>query len=153
MYRKVLLSGATAAVIIGAGTAALATTGSDTTAGTLAAAVASTTASPSSTAPAHPKAVAAAKKAKQAKAAKGKGKLLRRAVTAQVVTKGKNGYVTHDLIKGTVSAVSPTSITVLASNKKTETEDRDVQGHQCDEGAGPGQGQGHRLDDRQGRQG
>jgi hypothetical protein len=102
MYRRVLLGGVTAAAIVGAGGTALAVTGSDsTTAGTP---TATSTSSPAG----HGK-------------AKGKAKILRRLQHAQIVTKGKNGFVTHDLIKGTVTAVSPTSITVQAADKKSET--------------------------------
>lgn len=98
MYRRVLLGGLTAAAIVGAGGTALALTGSDETA----------TGSPT------PAASAAAHK-------HGKGKLLRRLQHGQIVTKGKDGFVTHDLIKGTVTAVSATSITVRAADKKSET--------------------------------
>ena len=106
MYRRVLLGGVTAAAIVGAGGTALAVSGSDnTTAGT-----------PSATSSSSPAPHAHAK----AKG-KGKGKILRRLQHAQIVTKGRNGFVTHDLIKGTVTAVSPTSISIQAADKKTET--------------------------------
>ena len=101
MFGKFLIGGVTAAVILGAGTAALAVSGSDSTA--------------TSGSGTH---------AKQHGNAKGKhkaGKLLRRAQHAQIVTKGKDGFVTHDLIKGTVTAVSATSITVKSADAKTET--------------------------------
>jgi hypothetical protein len=104
MYRRVLLGGVTAAAIVGAGGTALAVTGSDST----------TTGTPTATSTSSPAGHAKAK-------AKGKGKILRRLQHAQIVTKGKNGFVTHDLIKGTVTAVSPTSITVQAADKKSET--------------------------------
>jgi hypothetical protein len=102
-----MLTGATAAVIVGAGGTALALTGSDqTTAGT-----------PTSTSSQQ-----ATPKGRPGKAAaKGRAKLLRRLQHGQLVTRGKNGFVTHDLIKGTVTAVSPTSITVQAGDKKSET--------------------------------
>lgn len=107
MYRRVLTAGATAAVIIGAGTAALATTGSDTTSGT------PTTSTGAPAAPGH---------AKKKAAKGGEGKLLRRAVHAQIVTKGKDGsFVTHDIVTGTVTAVSATSITVQAADRTSET--------------------------------
>jgi hypothetical protein len=105
MYRRVLLGGVTAAVIIGAGGTALALTGSDQpTSGTP---TATTTAAQQTTA--------------KDKAAKGKGKLLKRLSHAQIVTRGKGGFVTHDLIKGTVTSVSSTSITVQAADKTSET--------------------------------
>ncbi|MDQ2750481.1 MAG: hypothetical protein M3Y44_13295, partial [Actinomycetota bacterium] len=48
--------------------------------------------------------------------------LLKHALHAQWVTKDKDGkFVTHDAIRGTVTAVSATSITVLAEDKKSET--------------------------------
>jgi hypothetical protein len=48
--------------------------------------------------------------------------LLRRLSHAQIVTRGKGGgFVTHDLIKGTVTSVSATSITVRAADSTTET--------------------------------
>lgn len=105
MYRKILVSGVTAAAIIGAGATALAVTGSDPTPGT-----------PSSTS--SPKDHA---KSKNHSGKNGKAKLLRRAAHAQIVTKGKDGFVTHDLINGTVTSVSATSITVKAADNKSET--------------------------------
>ena len=101
MYRRILIGGVTAAAIVGAGGTALAVSGSDTTAGTPATAATAAT--------------------QQAARAKGKHPLLRRMVHAQIVTKGKNGFVTHNLIKGTVTAVSATSITVQAADKSSET--------------------------------
>lgn len=106
MYRKILVGGVTAAAILGAGTAALATTGSDTVSGTPAAT------SSSSPAPAtHAK----------AKNGKGKHSPLRHAAHAKITVKTKKGYVTRDLINGTVTAVSSTSITVQSGDKTTET--------------------------------
>jgi hypothetical protein len=106
MYRKILLGGVAAAVIVGAGGTALAVTGSSTTAGTPSA---SSSSSPSSS---------SSKKAD----AKKKHPFLRRLEHGQFVTRGKGGQaVTHDLIKGTVTAVSSTSITVQATDKKSET--------------------------------
>ncbi|WP_375480495.1 hypothetical protein [uncultured Jatrophihabitans sp.] len=104
MYRKILIGGMTAAAIVGAGGAALAVTGSDaTTSG----AAATTSAAASQHA---------------AKGKQGKNKLLRRLAHGQFVTKGKGGvFVTHDLIRGTVTSVSATSITVEAADKKSET--------------------------------
>ena len=99
MYRKILVGGATAAVILGAGTAALATTG--TTSGTPSPSTSSTST--------------------HAKTGKGKHSPLRRAAHAEITVKTKKGYVTRDLIRGTVTAVSATSITVQAGDKVTET--------------------------------
>jgi hypothetical protein len=108
MYRKILLGGVAAAVIVGAGGTALAVTGSSTTAGTPSASSSSS----------RPSSSSSSKKAD----AKKKHPFLRRLEHGQFVTRGKGGQaVTHDLIKGTVTAVSSTSITVQATDKKSET--------------------------------
>lgn len=99
MYRKILIGGVTAAAIVGAGGTALAVSGSDST----------TSGNP----------VTAAAKQTPAKG-KGNHRLLRRLSHAQIVTKGKDGFVTHDLIRGSVTAVSATSITVQAADKTSE---------------------------------
>jgi|tagenome__1003787_1003787.scaffolds.fasta_scaffold20809142_2 hypothetical protein len=102
MYRKVLVGGMTAAAILGAGGTALALTGSGT-----ASTGAGTTASATGSArPGH---------------AKGKARLFRHLSHGVIVTHGKNGFVTHDFIKGAVTAVSATSITVQAADKTTQT--------------------------------
>lgn len=111
MYRRVLATGVTAAAIVGAGATAMAVTGSDTTSGTPSTASSSAPQNPSGH---HPKAGKHGKR-------HGFGKLGKRLVHAQIVTKGKNGFVTHDLIRGTVSSVSGSSITVLAADRKSET--------------------------------
>lgn len=103
MYRKILIGGVTAAAIIGAGGTALALSGDQTTAG-----------SPSGTT--HSSGDHSA-----AKQAKRKGALLRRLQHGQIVTKGKDGFVTHDLINGSVTSVSATSITVQAADHTSET--------------------------------
>lgn len=96
MYRRVLIGGVTAAAILGTGGAALAASGSSgSTAGT-----------PSAT----------------STTARHHGTLLGRALHAQAVTRGKDGgFVTHDLIRGTVTGISATSITVQAADRVTET--------------------------------
>jgi hypothetical protein len=105
MYRRILIGGVTAAAIVGAGGTALALTGSD------------------ETIPGSPTATSA--KAQLGPGMKGmkigKGKLLRRIEHAQIVTKGQSGPVTHNLINGTVTAVSPTSITVQAADHESVT--------------------------------
>ena len=106
MYRKILVGGVTAAAVLGAGTAALATT-TGTTSGTP-----SPSASSSSTHAQHDK---------TGTNGKGKHSPLRRAAHAQITVKTKKGYVTRDLIRGTVTSVSATSITVQAGDKTTET--------------------------------
>jgi hypothetical protein len=104
MYRKILVGGVTAAAILGAGTAALATTGSDTTSGTP-----------------TPSGTSSSTHAKSGKHGKGKHSPLQRAAHAKITVKTKKGYVTRDLINGTVTAVSASSITVQAGDKTSET--------------------------------
>jgi hypothetical protein len=111
MYRKVLIGGVTAAAIIGAGGTALAVTGSDSPS------TAGKASSSSSSTAKH-----AGKQAGKNKKGKNGGRLLRRLEHGQFVTRGKGGKtVTHDLIKGKATAVSATSITVQAADKKSET--------------------------------
>lgn len=102
MYRRVLIGGVTAAAILGAGGTAMAMTGSGTTTGT-------PSSSSSSSSPTQPGAKGRAGRA-----------LLRHLSHGQIVTHGKDGYVAHDLINGTVTAVSTSSITVQASDKVSE---------------------------------
>lgn len=107
MYRKALLGGLTAAAIVGGGTTALALTG------------------PSSSTPGTPGAHAHAGRHAGTRPAgqrrqRGRG-LLRRLVHGEVVTVGPNGFVTHDLIRGSVTAVSATSISVKALDDTSET--------------------------------
>jgi Domain of unknown function (DUF5666) len=103
MYRKVLITGVTAAAIVGAGGTALALSGSDQTSGT-----------PSNTTSSAP--------AKAGKHDHKGNRMLRRLAHGQFVVKGKDGkFETHDIIRGTVTAVSATSITVQAQDKKSET--------------------------------
>jgi hypothetical protein len=95
-YRTIAIAGATAAVIIGAGTAALATSGDTSGSG-------GTAHSAGNHRPLR-------------------RELARHAVHGQVVThNAKNGYVTHDAIRGTVTAVSSSSLTVKASDGYVET--------------------------------
>jgi hypothetical protein len=104
MYKKILIAGGTAAVIIGLGTAAFAESGS-------------TTGTPTPTGTTSSTAKAAAGKGDGAL-----GKLAKRAISAQIVTRGKDGsFVTHDLERGTVTSVSPTSIVVKAADNTSET--------------------------------
>ena len=118
MYRKVLIAGVTTAAIVGAGGTALALSGSDQpTAGT-----------PTAAAPTTAAQSTAGKQAQQGKhdrqGLNGKrvGRMLRNLAHGQFVVKGKDGkFETHDVILGTVTGVSPTSITVQAADKKSET--------------------------------
>jgi hypothetical protein len=96
MYRKIAVAGATAAAIVGVGTAAMATSGSDSTVGS------------GSQQGSHQK--------QHARAA-----LMRHLVHGQIVTHGKDGYVVHSGIRGTVGSVSATSITVKAADGFSQT--------------------------------
>ena len=100
MYRRVLVGGLTAASILGAGGTALALTGSDGFSGA---------------------GTAAGSGAQAGQHGHGKARLLKRLQHAEIVTKNKTGFVTHELIKGTVTSVSSTSITVQAADKTSET--------------------------------
>lgn len=104
MYRKSLIGGATAAAIVCAGGTALALSGSDTPSAT-----SGTTGTTSATA------------GRQHHGLFGHGKLLRRLAHGEVVLRGKDGFVTHDVIAGTVTAVSSSAITVHAADGTSET--------------------------------
>jgi hypothetical protein len=98
MWKKIAIGGAIAAAALGTGTAALAASGGTTT-----------PSSPASSAPSG---------------AKHPGKALaRRALHGQWVTgkAGSSTFVTHDLIKGDVTAVSGSSVTVAARDRTSET--------------------------------
>ena len=110
MYRKIAVIGGTAAAIVGVGTAAMATSGSDGGSPTTALLNASSTSSTTGSANAAALAKFAKKHPLLAKA------LARHLVHGQITTNGAKGYVTHDGIIGDVTAVSPTSISVKASD-------------------------------------
>jgi hypothetical protein len=101
MYRKVLVAGATAAAIVGAGGTALALTGSSST-GT----ATTNTAAAAATSNDLPRP---------------RARLFKHLSHGQFVTHNKNGFVTHDVIRGTVTAVSPTSISVQAADRTSLT--------------------------------
>ena len=100
MLKQIVIAGSAAAVVLGAGTAALAASGSSSPSSPAPAASASTSTTP------------AQHKAKNQ---------LRRSLHATWVTRGKGGFVTHDAIRGSVTAVSATSITVQAADKVSQT--------------------------------
>ncbi len=113
MYRKVLISGMTAAAIVGAGGTALALSGSDSTTTSGSAATAPATSAPSAD---H------GHQGRHGLNGQRAGKLLRRMAHGEFVVKGKDGkFETHQVILGTVTAVSATSITVQAADKTFET--------------------------------
>lgn len=111
MLKKIVIAGSAAAVVLGAGTAALAASGSTTP-----------SAPGSSNGSSAAGSSAAGKGA--AKAAHGKKSELRRSLHAQWVTrdgKNKTTFVTHDAIRGQVTAVSATSITVKSLDNVSQT--------------------------------
>jgi hypothetical protein len=116
MWKKIAIAGGACVAVAGAGGAALAASGSSTpTPGSPASSTSTSSGAPSSSTGKHAKPDKSAAKHKGADA-------LRKALHAQWVTKGKDGkFVTHDAIRGSVTAVSPTSITVQSADKKSET--------------------------------
>ena len=114
MFKQIVLAGSAAAVVLGAGTAALAASGSSS----------APAAAPSGTASSQPAAPDSSKPAKAHKAGRAAKGPLRNALHAQWVTRaGKDatGFVTHDAIRGQVTAVSATSITVKAADNVSQT--------------------------------
>jgi hypothetical protein len=107
MWKKIAISGAVAAAIVGSGATALAVTGSSSP---------TPTATPSASSTTHAKAGAKA-------GARGKAAIaLGRIEHGEWTTKDKTGAdVVHDAVGGTVTAVSPTSITAKASDGFSET--------------------------------
>ena len=104
MLKKIVIAGSAAAVVLGAGTAALAISGSNS--------------------PSTPSSSSTATGTAKAKAGHAKRSELRRALHASWVTRdGKNStsFVNHDAIRGQVTAVSATSITVKAADNVSET--------------------------------
>jgi hypothetical protein len=108
MYRKIAAVVGTAAVILGAGTAALAASGPDATGGT------GSTSAPATSTPAPGNNTAGRRRHVERA-------LVRHAVHGSIVTQGKNGYVRHTGIRGTITAVSPTALTVKATDGTTQT--------------------------------
>lgn len=98
MWKRILITGVTAAAIVGTGAAALAASGAGSTSGS---------GSTGQLADRHRIARA----------------IMRHAEHGQIVTKGADGYVRHDGVVGTVDAVSAKSITVRASDGYRETFD------------------------------
>ena len=108
MYRKILAGGVTAAAILGAGGAALALSGSDGSDGT------SSTSAPSD----HQRGIHPLRTLHDLRR---DARLLRHVTHGEVTIDGKDGFVTHDVIVGTVTSVSATSITVRAADNASET--------------------------------
>jgi hypothetical protein len=109
MRKRIAVIGATAAIIGGAGTAAYA-----------ASTTATTTPSPSATSATSDSSATVSKPEAGERA---RADRIRRAVHATWVTQNKKTrtFTTHDAIRGQVTAVSPTSITVRAADSTTET--------------------------------
>lgn len=117
MISRISIAGFLAATVAGMSTGALATT-SDTTAGhgQSAASVASVTSSTGSPNGAGPAGGKGARKHPLLRA------MAKRVVRAEVVTRNKDGqFVTHDVIRGAVTSVSATSISVTSADKTSET--------------------------------
>lgn len=116
MWKKIAVAGATAAIIGGAGTVALAASGTSTSA--------PSTLTSASSGTANTAKPAAGKAAKLGKLGRAEGiARLRRVLHATWVTEDKSTktFVTHDAIRGQVTAVSATSITVKAGDNVTQT--------------------------------
>jgi hypothetical protein len=109
MWKRVVVIGATAVIIGGAGTAAYAASTTTTT-----------TPSPSATSVSSDSSATASKPEAGQRA---RANRVRRAVHATWVTQNKKTgtFTTHNAIRGRVTAVSPTSLTVRAADSTTET--------------------------------
>jgi hypothetical protein len=102
VYRKIAVAGVTAAAMIGVGTAAVATSGSTSGSGSAGAKSGSSGAHHKRH---HPR----------------PGKVLRHGVRGELVTNSKDGYVVHSGIRGTITSVSPTAVTVKAADGYSQT--------------------------------
>lgn len=107
MWKKIAIAGGACAVVVGIGTAAMATSGS----------------SPSPGTPSPPSASSGSTSASPTAGKHHARNAVRHALHGQWVTRDKDGsgFVTHDAIRGKVTAVSATSITVQAADNKSET--------------------------------
>jgi hypothetical protein len=112
MWQKIAIAGAVGAAILGTGAAALAETGSSSTSASVTPAASTSTAATPATG--------------AGKAAKGalKGKLglaIKNFDHGSWVSQNQGSPQTHDAIKGTVSAVSASSITVKSADGVSQT--------------------------------
>jgi hypothetical protein len=131
MWKKIAISGAVGAAILGSGAAAMAASASGSLVNTALAnaATATSTAAPVSTGSTSGTSGGAApvttapggKKAGDGSRARRLRLTLRNLEHAEWVTSGKSGDVTHEAAEGLVTAVTPTSITVAASDGFSET--------------------------------
>jgi len=114
MWKKIAIAGAVGAAVLGTGAAALAETGTGTS--STPAASSSPASSPAATAPSS----AAGKRGQlKGKLKEALGRFEHGSWVAQ--DKSTSTDITHDAIKGAVTAVSPTSISVKASDGFSET--------------------------------
>ncbi len=109
MWKKIAIAGAVTAAVLGTGGAALAESGS---AGSVQLAVPTSTSAPAPT---------QTHTGTAAKAGRGRLGVLRRALHGEWVTKKGTGTVTHEAIRGSVTAVSATSVTVKAADNVSMT--------------------------------
>ncbi len=116
MFRRIITAGAAAAVIVGAGTTALAVSGApQTIAGT------ATQSTPSGQSTSNSRS-GSTQSAAQSGRHGGKNRraalraALRRVAHAEFVTRGTDGFVQHDAVRGEVTSVSATSISVRAAD-------------------------------------
>ncbi|MEO6501479.1 MAG: hypothetical protein ABIQ09_06155 [Jatrophihabitantaceae bacterium] len=127
MLKKIVLAASAAVVVLGAGTAALATSGASSPSASTAPSASNAPSAPGkSTAPgaAAPDKAAPNGAARRAKAHKPALRALGRALHAEWVTPDRdneNAFVTHHAIRGEVTSVSATSITVKALDGVTQT--------------------------------
>jgi hypothetical protein len=119
VLKKIVLAASAAAVVLGAGTAALAASGANSPSTSSPDSSAKASAQPGpSTAPGPGRAEG------QGKGRRALVRPLERALHAQWVTRERgnaNAFVTHDAIRGTVTAVSAGSITVKAADGVSQT--------------------------------
>lgn len=109
MWKQAAAAGAVGAAILGAGGIAMAASGpTDST---------SASATPSSTPPSTSPTTATGRRAQHPRLS-----ALRRTVHGTFVTRAKDGtFVTHEVARGTVGAITPTSITVHSADNSDET--------------------------------
>jgi hypothetical protein len=111
MWKKLAIAGAVGAAVLGTGAAALATTGSTITPTPTPSATSSAAGSTGSTTTGTGTGTGT-----KGKAAKRLALRLRSVEHAEWVTRDKDADVTHDAVGGVVTAVSPTSISVKATD-------------------------------------
>jgi hypothetical protein len=116
MWKRIAIGGAVVAATAGVGMAAVATSGWSTTSGRPVTSTTSATELSGAT-------LASVTSGLRARDGRRVGQLLRRAAHGQWVARDRKtgAWVTHDAIRGSVTAVSATSITVKAPDNVSET--------------------------------